>query len=276
MDKKHKKKLSVHFHGICTHFRGIVAGVPHRVVLPDAMMIQGGTIDVGNEPPQAYVFHPHMPFLAPEEGATLDVNVPGYIAGGFIIGGVRLQIVNAVHDSVTYPDNAFDNQIPSLTQFVRNYRPSNEVVYGGRAKCYFDVFSGEVKTRDKGSAHHTVIDIHTHGHPVLQVTPLIGDPEASTAPAWHFELRTKVLKVANFCTSSDEFDFLLNYLTAEGGIPRAVSQGFPLELPSSPPGGSDMAVMRPEGLNAALMAELVRHVVADEGTSAACSDSRYP
>lgn len=274
------RKLSIHFHGICTHFRGIVPGVPHRVVLPDAMAIRSGSVTVGTDAPANYMFSPHVPLLLPGKGGSLQGQA-GFVGGGFIFNGVRVQVANALDSELTYPAGAFNTHIPSLSKYLPNYRPSTEVVYGGRASAYFDVFAGEVKTRHKGHAHHTVIDIHTDGDPVLQVTPLIGFPDAETAPAWQIKVvDTDVIKVANFCRDSNEFDFLLNYLTAEGGLPRFVNAGFPLETKTSLQSVDREAMLRPGGLDAAAVAGIAAALdvvpTPDEGTSLACSDSRYP
>jgi hypothetical protein len=273
------RKLSIHFHGICTHFRGIVPGVPHRVVLADTMSILGGAITVGTNPAAPYMFSPHIPLLLPGKGGSLKGEAPGYLDGGLITNGIRLQILNARDKELTYPDQAFENDIPSLSTFMPTYRPSTEVVYAGRASAYFDVFAGEVRTRSKGQAYHTAIDVHTDGDPILLVTPLAGDPHASPAPSFQLTVTgTEVLKVANYCLDTNEFDFLLNYVTAEGGIPRVVNAGFPLEQPGVAAPADREAMLRPGGLNAALLAELEAALYFEEfiGTSLACSDSRYP
>jgi hypothetical protein len=243
------ESVTIHFDGICTHFRGVVPGVPHRVVLPDAHDARTGTIQVGDNVPVTYTIPPHKGKLM-SGNDPVDITVGSLIVGGVLEQGVRLQIENPVPgQSLSYPADADYNQMPALTAFLSAYHPSDDIVLGGRAICYFDFFEGKVTTttEEPGGPTHTSITVQTNGAPRLQVRPLIGDPSVATVSASSFEVPV-VVSIENFCVQGGEYDFLLNYLTAEGGIPPKVDAAFPTEP------APDQA----------------------EGTSAACSDSRYP
>lgn len=241
--------VAIHFDGICTHFRGIVPGVPHRVVLPDAKDARTGEIQVGDGESVQYSIPSHRAKLMSSD-APVAISIDGLIADGVLQEGVRLQIANPLAgQSLTYPANGDYDQMPPLTGFLSGYRPSADVVLGGDAICYFDFFEGVVTTTTDGvgGPTHTCITVQTDGAPMLQVAPLHGDPTAGSVQAFKPVQIPSVVSIENFCEHGGEFDFLLNYLTAEGGIPPKVGAGFPRE-----------------------------QTIGREGTSAACSDSRYP
>src|SRR4051794_17398360 len=121
--------LTLNFQGICTHFRyGVAAGVPHRVVLPDATPIRTGFITVQDLPaiedPIFYYIAPHFPQLSLDPN-TADLTIPpssGSDAGrlirqGDIRSGVRLQILNTKESGIEYPD---DGAYP-LTKYLPDY-----------------------------------------------------------------------------------------------------------------------------------------------------------
>lgn len=241
--------VTIHFDGICTHFRGIVPGVPHRVVLPDAKDARTGKIQVGDDESVPYDIPSHRAKLMSGNN-PVAVTIDDLIVDGVLQEGVRLQVANPVAgQSLTYPADGLYDQMPPLTAFLSGYRPSADAVLGGDAICYFDFFEGVVTTTTDGPGGptHTCITVQTNGAPTLQVAPLHGDPTAGTVHALRPVPVPSVVSIENFCEHGGEFDFLLNYLTAEGGIPPKVGAGFPREP-----------------------------TIEGEGTSAACSDSRYP
>ena len=269
--------LTVRFHGICTHFRDVIAGVPHRTVFPDATPWRRGRVNIGHQPERDYTILPHFTVICTPEGS---INVPPLIHSGRIVRGVRLQIVNATGE-LTYDDSFED--IPALTDYVPHYRPSTEVVHGGRAMCYFDVFSGRVTTEVIKNERHTVITMPTNGTPVLQVTPLVAEFPVQPAFVWTHELDSPMLTVMSAsrqCRKHSSLDFLLNYLTGQGGIPHAVKSTFPLaerQSDSSRPAEprhiiseEDLVPPPPEDLCRCLGAAV------EEGELLMCSDSRYP
>jgi hypothetical protein len=265
-----EQTLNIHFQGICVHFRGIVPGVPHRVVLPQTDTILMGALQIGDGLAVRYTIGSHFPQIVLQGGADASpVNAGHYVVDGMIMDGVRLEIVNA-NNGLTYT-GGFDHVL-QLTKYMDNYRPSTEVVSGGRANAYFDFFNGIISSENHGDACHALIQLQTDGAPVLQITPLVGEPSAPTPELYQIPLGTTTdLWFTNFgenCGVANEFDFLLNYLTAEGGIPRDVKEGFPLEDVQTCTAMESMTVgaatQRTTGLKKMV------------GTSLSCSDSRYP
>lgn len=280
------RSLIIDFRGVCAHFRGVVPGVPHRVVLPDASALRRGTIVIDGES-QDYVLLPHTAYVSPgppTEPPGQDICVPGLIEKGHIHRGVRLEIVNATRglqyvDERTPETGDFD-VIPQLTDVDPRYYPSAETVFGGRALCYLDVFHGEIRSTVHGGARHARIVVPTEGTPLLQVTPLTGDPSEPAPKIHKIPIEGGHLTIGNIgphCPSSGDFDFLLNYLTAYGGIPS--------RLPRK-------TIFLPPEVDARAMAESVTRAAADftrfradvsrlpvgkfDGTTSACSDTRYP
>lgn len=259
--------LTVKFRGICTHFRGIVPGIPHRVVLPDASPMRGGRLKVGEKPIEDYTIYPHTAIVFPERGEPIEYRE--FIEDCKIRRGVRLEIVNTV-GRLEYDEDAF-GKVPALTAFVEHYRPSTEVVHGGRARCYFDLFSGRVTTYEVGEEIHVQAEIRTKGAPVLQITPLMIEPPYEPEEMSRITLDTNELIVASSgpsCGKTSPYDFLLNYLTAEGGLPHAVSKDFPVGEVSTAPVDFDPF--------ADLSREQIIKFLYGEAHTAMCSDSRYP
>lgn len=264
--------LTVHFRGICTHFRGVVPGVPHRTVIPDASPMRSGRVKVGDRPVEQYTLPPHYPVIGADK-----IEIPGFIEKRKIVNGVRMEIVNAI-GPLCYDKEEFE-RIPALADYVDQYRPSTEVVHGGRARCYFDVFRGHVSSELRGKERHATIKMWTDGKPVLQVTPLVFEPPQSPS-VWTFELDSDTLVFMNGTKACggpySSHDFLLNYLTEQGGIPHAVSSDFPLgELIA----GNDDAGLRHFTSEEDFVpppAEELTRCVHNEGELVMCSDSRYP
>jgi hypothetical protein len=244
-----EETLTVHFRGICTHFHGVVPGIPHRTVLPDASAARTGTIRIGDKPVKPYTIHPHFPLISTSSKQIIDVE--GLINEGKIIKGVRLEIVNVLDEALSYKERY--KQVPPLTKYVSNYVPSMDVVYGGRALCYFDFFAGLVSSEKKHGERHATIRVRTDGPPILQVTPLVVESPVSPAPICRLTLESEELTFKNISHScgekSSKYDFLLNYLTAQAGIPHSVTLDFPVKE------------MRPD---------------CDEAELPMCSDTRYP
>jgi hypothetical protein len=266
--------LTIKFSGICTHFRGTVPGLAHRAVLPNTHMLRMGEVRRGKRAVEQYVILPHIPFV---KSPGTHIDVPHLIDRGRLIAGVRLQIANGI-GALTY-DPAFE-QVKSLTEYLPYYRPSPEVVYGGRATCYFDLSAGYVSIYERGEAVHTKVTVPTAGKPVLRITPLESDPTAETAPMWDIVLEGDELIVGNIsrgCRHRHTFDFLLNYLTAEGGIPHNIGD-IPMELEAEDDPLDLIATigrfLTPAGIDRDAIREML---TTDEyDTSPACSDSRYP
>lgn len=297
--------LNILFAGICTHFKGVVAGVPHRVVLPDATRISTGFISVVDDtPPMLYYLTPHFPTLAVD--SQVDLSVPGQAADlplidrGNVRLGVRLQVINSLDCELKYTD--FHNT-PKLTRFMPDYNFSDDVVLNGRASCYLDVFGGHVTTLkpppdNPNGPHRVRIQMQTDGPPELLVTPLlplVTEPDspppfkaqrlplAASGPNKEITLFIKNLEVfAEISAEQGEgsFDYLLHYLTARGGVPLSIKHrtpGMPPKsepLPSTTPEKIGVALNKLAGLlgaGPAAPAQLPQHFL-----TPSCSDSQYP
>jgi len=305
--KKTPGSLTLKFSGICTHFRnGVVPGVPHRVVLPDATRLQTGLITVqepdgSTPPPVMYYLTPHFPSIK-VVSHEVDLAVPGLISKkGHILSGVRLQVINAVDGDMVEEDDDF----PGLTAFVPGYSYSSDVVLNGRAACYFDVFSGTLKTHPPlvpSGPRRVVITVKTDGPPELLVTPLISLGEqgksyrrllgTDESPDVTLKVRNveEVLEGYFIAEDHGDFDFLLHYLTARGGIPQIIKE----KTPGMPPG--ELQSVTKERMVQVLneMASLLNDVgatavtsgfgyagrrlrpIEDDDLNASCADSHYP
>jgi hypothetical protein len=312
--------LTLQFRGICTHFRyGVVAGVPHRVVLPDATRFATGFLNVHDQNPHDAVLYYLTPHFASLEvrsrdglPAGVDLTVPpgagdadSLIHQGSIMEAVRLQVLNATNTEMSY-----DGNVPSLTDFHPDYNISNDVVLGGRAACYFDLFGGKfaVTLSLPPSPPLVSIRIETSGAPVLLVTPLTPAPHltrGATVKSYPLPLTNPgdaedadvTLFVRNLETASEyhsgaeqkggEYDYLLHYLTAQGGIPRVIK--------TRVPGLTDVASATPEQIGKALKtlggllpstpaiarrsaatSAVRRPPTVEQFVTASCSDSQYP
>jgi hypothetical protein len=287
-------KLKIQFAGICTHFRyGSAAGVPHRVVLPDASRFITDLVAVAESPvpePILYYLMPHFPQLE-VWGGDVPLNVPPFeqnggmaVRDGDVLTGIRLQVSNAIDREMDYVDDA----TPSLASFVHRYAFATEVVLNGGAACYFDFFGGTVCSNVvKGGAHQTSIEITTDGPPELLVTPLasstlpiaaarlpLGDEPEVTLIVKNLEVADRERKLDH---QGGAFDFLLHYLTATGGIPRTIKSLTPgmkhHNLVSAT--RSDLARAL-EGMGDILKHPTRRVLVHPYEVTPSCSDSQYP
>jgi hypothetical protein len=294
--------LIVKFAGICTHFRDVVPGVPHRAVLPNATSLRFGYLHLPwTQKTLPYYLLPHFPVLLTPKGVERPT-VAGIIDDGAIYAGVHLKVMNATGTGVSHP--GFEDTF-SLMDFVPQYNYSDEVVFGGRAACYFDVTSGIVTTpkAPPGKARKTVIEITTDGAPVLMCTPFRSRAtDAKTTPVTlkknpTTDIDVYELTVGNMDISAPredvQFDFMLNYLTSNIGIPDVITDRIPGWLGQS---ASDTGSLRGDeaarrqSANGPLEAlkRLGAIVTTGRPSSAdmdamkpdeatlACSDSRYP
>jgi hypothetical protein len=290
-------KLTVRFAGICTHFRrGAVAGVPHRVVLPDASRFITDLLTVAESPvpePILYYLMPHFPQLEVWK-AQVPLNVPAFeqtgsmaVKDGDILTRIRLQVANAIDRELSYAD---DDDTPSLSSFVNNYTFSTDVVLNGGAACYFDLFGGKVcSTVTPGGATQTFIEIETDGPPELLVTPLasstayapIGASRLLLGDHPEVTLIVKNLEVAERERKLDHqggaFDFLLHYLTASGGIPRTLKSVTPGMRHTNLVSATRADLARAlQGMGDILRHPTKRVLVHPDEVTPSCSDSRYP
>lgn len=261
-------EVTIEFRGICTHFFNTVPGIPHRVVLPRADGVHRGFIAVdGRVTP--YGLPPHLCYVY-SPGAVIDG--PGIVLG-FIVAGVRLQIANAIRSE----NVASDVVLPRLREFASNYRYSDDVVLGGRARCYFDLPRGTVAVGAEGQALRGIAVVSTHGHPRLAIEPFGGGPPLEVPIGSRL-----IVGNSSLSCKDASLDFLLHLLTAEGGIPE--------KLPREPFGfDPTTAVASPERLlpcfrellDLGYPGHLTKSAeelfpVADYETDPSCSNSQWP
>jgi hypothetical protein len=275
-------KLTLRFAGICSHFRNVVPGVPHRVVLADTTAVRFGLMRFPHEQTlRAYYLVPHFPTLLSDSATSLGI--PDVIGDdGTVLTGLRLEVLNAVEQSVEY--DASYRDVPRLQDFVQNYTFSDEVVLGERAAVYVDVYAGRVRSVTVNGIVHVEIDITTDGDPQLRVTPFFSGQTVAEAVTKTLvsqddacELRVRNMEV-NRQAEDPPYDFLLHYLTARRGIPRV--------LDAATPGmGNQPLTASKERVHQMLLdlAEIVASggastvpEIVEEDLTPSCSDSRYP
>ena len=220
--------LTINFHGICVFFNNVLPGIAHRVVLPNALQVQFGVVNVATQPPAAYYLLPHYAFLRSQ--TTSDV------------AGEHVDVLDGVHLQLLNPAKSQPLQVaewlPSFS--LRNYVSptstySEEVVLGGRAAAYFDFNGGQVRiNQTPRGAVYTTVTIETDGPPLLRLLRFPGTPGVRS------EVRTindPILTIGNMdfdaSDEDDNFDFLLNYLVTRDGIPQFLDQPVP-GMPDNP------------------------------------------
>lgn len=267
-----KHQVTVEFRGISTHFRDTVPGVPHRVVLPRSSAWSPGFIhwpDLGELVP--YFLPPHFSYVYCKDGQKGEPqHLPGPgILNSWIYGGVRLQIANAIGPPLEY-EASFDERVPRVATFVPNYQYSGDVVLGGRAECYFDVFCGTVASYLHVNAARTTITMETEGPPRLQITPLSPIPGV---PLKNVAVQPYVV-VGNSSqdTMDASLDFLWHFLTCREGIPEELAQ-LPYGAGAAP--GLQRQAHRVVKLEVPYQ-DLLPWSIADVETDASCSNSQYP
>jgi hypothetical protein len=226
--------LTVTLAGICCQFHdGVVPGVQHRTVFPNALGIQLGVIKLPpDQTPTSYYLMPHLAFVTND----LDPTDPDF--WHTILYGARLTIDNASRQDYAYDNGAFP-----LTRYVEEFEPSHDVVFAENADAmaHFDFAGGrfEKKTLTTASgdgAQYTVATVQTDDDtPLLRIQPFNWSPMSPFPEP--IPIHTKRLVVTNldYLTAAEDtdYDFLLNYLVGRGGIPKALILGTPgLDNPS--------------------------------------------
>lgn len=274
--------LTLTFAGVCAHFSGVVPGVPHRVVLPDASALRFGIVTTPHHVRRFTVF-PHFAMLMGDVDPE-QLTIPGLMELGLIYSGVRMQLLNAaVGDGMTYTKSY--ETIPRVRHFEPSYEFSQEVVCGGRAACYFDLYGGKVRSeKGRGGALHVVVELETDGPPQLMITPFTTGGVPSTSTVLTLDVPSLILGNFDIDAHGDDkpYDFLLHYLTAQRGIPQILAVPTPgmIDTPDTPE-------MTPARVARALerLAPLVaagrpsrEEILAMPAfvLNPSCSDSRYP
>jgi hypothetical protein len=185
---------------------------------------------------------PHFPVLRVRNANVQQaLNVIGVMEAGNVFSGVHLTVPNARGAGVTYDQFEYVTRVAS---YVEEYAFSPEVVMGGHAAVYFDLFSGSmVPWPIVHQAIEVTARIETTGPPELLATPFFGGAPVrlSLADVSDDADAPVELWVANQgidCTTHENsFDFLLHYLTNRNGIPRVLTQ--------LPPGVTDLTPFTP-------------------------------
>lgn len=228
-------QLTIEFAGVCVHFYQDTAGVPHRVVLPDASTFHRGSVSIEGHDEHPYFLMPHyaqLQVLGTSEQALLTAD--GAIHHGWIYAPCRVEVANAQPEQGLH-HTGFE-RLPKLTAFVEGYRWSREVVGGWGARCQLDFKHGLFTAVVEGDeAVSVAVTLNTVGPPKLRVK-LPDSREHS------IEFKTDVVRLGAgntgaLCDSdASRYDFLLNYLTADGGIPRRLTRPTPGLNQRSEPG----------------------------------------
>ena len=225
--------LNITFAGVCVSLHGIVPGVPTRTVLPWATQVHFGFVWMPEDEGDCklkralYYIMPHIPWLR----FSLTSVAGDITARGMPLLGQYLSIVNAIGPYTTDFNNHF-----SLPEYVDDFGLDEHVVYGGNAACYFDTIHGHVFTEGSGNeARVTRVQMQTDGPPILRYTPLPGAPP--NAKTGEVQVNTNELFISNLdfdpATEYQNFDFLMNYLVAKGGIPQVLKKRVPGMTPQS-------------------------------------------
>lgn len=274
-------QLTIEFRGICSHFVNCVPGVPHRVVLPDTRGFNMGTLTAPGVTDAAYALPPHYAMIQNDDVDPLPIGFEPYVVDNSINWGVRVEIANPVLSptiqTMDYPpdsDGVFSfTNIPRLSTYTTTpYRFSTDVVMGGRAMCYFDLFAGTVTAQyanGPGTGLRTIVAIETNGDPILKLSPLLPTRDALSVAYLPVASRLIVANHSDACPDAN-FDFLWHFLTIETSIPRVLRQ--------QPPGFDNKGCPETDLTNALQRA---LHGQKPEGTdptdtSASCSNSQYP
>jgi hypothetical protein len=285
-------QMQIWFRGVCTHFHhSVLPGIPHRVVLPDATPMRFGLITQPSvdSPPtttNSYVLMPHAPNISVAAPWTMNFEIPGIInSDGYLYTSSRLEILNIIETTVTYPSDppdpfgSFMDTVLEIASFVPHYDYSGEVVLGGRASAYFDLFGGNITTfTESEGAVRVIATVTTDGPPVLQITPFstMGEPlprAVLTLPGDPIPSSTSLLigNVGPFCADG-QYDYLLHFLTGLGGIPTSVLKTLPgiTEAKDCIPPAEAVQLLVDHKFPKSLP------ILTDVELMESCSDSRYP
>jgi hypothetical protein len=275
--------LTIQFQGVCTHFwNNALHGIPHRVVLPDAGPLRAGLLtgpfitapdEPGNWLP--YLLFPHFAFVSMGD---FQFTAPGLADDGYLFTNSHLRVVNSLDTGLVY-DGTFPT-VPQLTAFFPQYSPSDDVIMGGGAAAYFDILSGTFSALPSGDSIGVQAVIETDGPPILRITPMVTNDQPLPTQDFTLNDTSKPLIISNtspVCPDGCDFDFLVHYLSAVGGIPRAMAVAPPglLSGTNTLPNVPDLMASLEKLKGAGYPGKIQRWHDFFE-TSASCSDSRYP
>lgn len=249
-------QLVMSFRGLCIHVKKgawlTAANVGHRVVAIDASQ---GTPQTAWPPLPA-----HFCFIEADLGllhALQGAGLPQFLDGW------NLQVTNAIGPAL----DIILKDAPHLTEFspgmILRKDLGEETGAPTEAACFADMQFGTVRESrfelpgGLVGGIHTTWTVETDGYPELQFQSRDGKAVNITIPSTPDGVTQSnnvpgsfVLHNSTTDFSDKNFDFVLNYLAREGGIPNTLKHPFPGEDP------------QPQDANV------------DMGTS--CSNSQYP
>lgn len=212
-------ELNITFSGICVSLHsGIVPGVSMRTILPDASALRFGMIRI---PGEDNALHDVEYYLMPHLAIVKDL-----IFGGRqrLLTGQYFRVINAKDQPFCREGGGF-----SLDEFKPDVQLEPDIVYEGNALAYFDIYGGRVWTEGNGNEPRvTCVAIKTHGTPKIAISPL---PRNLLPWGGETTVETNELFFSNLdieaAAEDFQFDFLLNFLVAKGGIPHQLSKRTP-------------------------------------------------
>jgi hypothetical protein len=295
-------QLTITFSGIMTHFYdcipfdSIAPKIPMRAVLPDALGINIGFLqrDLTEGVPEpwqiGYYLMPHVPLIS-----DVETVVPG-ISNWIPLVGAHLQVANPANAVFTPPPFADGYH---LSDYVPGLKISKDVVQNGNAAVYFDLFSGTVSILGNKNVPtdslSTQVVIETDGTPLLNITPFpqsplnLGKyPFLNANQQWPLPGGELYVTNLDFDSGTEDvpIEFLLNYLVAEGGLPKVLAKNTPGMNDVLQPLTLELLGQRLQALGRMIenppSAPLTRESFARSGIQGpvpldqSCSDSRFP
>ena len=301
-------QLTITFAGTMTHFYDCIPfdsapKIPMRTVLPDTLGINMGVLKreqnetESNQPLEiGYYLMPHVAVIS-DVRQIVDGN--NYIP----LLGAHMQLANEVNTVFAPPP--FDEGY-HLSDYVSDLKISKDVVENRSANGYFDIFSGTASVvgskNDPTKPLSTQVIIETDGTPLLNIKPFQGSPMnlakypfLNANGQWPLPNGELYVMNLDFDSGAEDvpIEFLLNYLVAEGGLPRVLAKNIPgmtdqlvpltlqllgqrlqnlgamVETYHPPTAPTAPAVLTRESL---ALSGITRRVDLDQS----CSDSRFP
>jgi hypothetical protein len=207
-------QLITDFLGVCTHFKRSpqvpYLPTPHRVVMVNAMVLSPGFGRLGIQPHFASVW------IVPAGGPPRKIEGPVTGAPVYSLGGPIPEVSYAP---------AYNECLPRLDRYC-GYTPSADVVLNGDAACYFDATGGELSLIPRGRERAVRL---TSSIPDGQTCTLVRTTQGGKSVIFELNQGDGVLfeMVTGMPGLHSDNDFLLHYLTAEGGPPTSLNFSLP-------------------------------------------------
>jgi hypothetical protein len=231
-------------------------------------------VDAADPPeiPQGKVL-PHIPalFLIPPPSENLE---PIELFAGSLKGGATLTLQvdgRIITGPVTY-SSSFIDCLPKLSTYYPEYKPDPGVVIDGRARCYFDVYSGVISVFSfKGGERHVRLQVPVADDADVRVVVQSADTTHEESVPKSYTLG--LIMRTDPAGGDEPADFLLQYLTAFGGISPTITV-----WPGSDGGKGNMPICPPSEMAGSEAETIYRRLTGmpQDLTTPACSNSGYP